>query len=426
MRRVVCACDVKRTKDGWITLGGACDTNACKDEYWSAASAEPLSEATSVLMKAMNPRDAPVRRSWCRAAKRSPVRSCPDIARGRSAGLQAPILEGSRQPPAMKVSAWRPAQVLHNRQKASASLHPQRAAPGTRIGAGAAGVPSQPPGMEKIVMSSTGIVKRAAACAALVGLATGMAHAADMPMPPMPDGSAVQASPASDWKYQVTLYGWATSLSGDLGVRNLPTTAIDVPFSEVLKHLDGALMGSVFADNGTWLLLGDVVFAKLSASRPLGAFGGDLGAGVTELIAMGAVGYMLPTGRPDLDFAVTGGLRYTSVKGSLSWRGPGPLLDISASARQEWLDPTVGFFAHWALNETWFVNAIADIGGFGVGSDLSSTGYLGVGYMWTRSFSTSLGYRYLYEDYEAPGATTGRFRYDTMMHGPTFAMAWRF
>ncbi|MFG1418439.1 hypothetical protein V5F38_11085 [Xanthobacter sp. V0B-10] len=278
------------------------------------------------------------------------------------------------------------------------------------------------------VMSSagTGMLVRAAVGAAVIGLATGMANAADMPMPPMPDRSSEQASSASEWKYQVTLYGWATSLTGDVGIRNLPTTSIDVPFSEVLKHLDGALMGSVFADNGEWLLLADVVFAKLSASRPIDAFGGELGAGITELIAMGAVGYMLPTGRSDLDFAITGGLRYASVKGSLSWSGFGPLSDVSANARQWWLDPTLGFFAHLDLNEKWFVNAIADIGGFGVGSDLSSTGYMGVGYMWTKSFSTSLGYRYLYEDYEAPGAKTGSFRYNTIMHGPTFAVAWRF
>ncbi len=259
-------------------------------------------------------------------------------------------------------------------------------------------------------------------CALCAGLLVGKGHAADLQAAP-------PASPASvnDWQYQLTLYGWATSLAGDVGVRHLPTTSIDLPFSQVLKNLDGALMGSVFARNGDWLLLADLVFAKLSHQWPLQALGGSgLGVGINQTVASGAVGYMLPTGRSDMDFAVTAGLRYMSVKGALSFETHAPLPSLSASQRQWWLDPTIGFFAHWDVNDKWFINAIADIGGFGAGSKLSSTGYLGAGYMWTKSFSTALGYRYLYEDYEGSGARTGTFRYNTTMHGPVVAAAWRF
>lgn len=261
--------------------------------------------------------------------------------------------------------------------------------------------------------------------AALTGLGAGSAGAADLA--PVPVKAPVSVQPPSPWDYQLTIYGWATALSGDVGVRNLPTTSIDTPFSDVLKNLDGALMGTFFADNGQWLFLADIVLAKLSHERSVGAFGGsDLRASVTEAVATGAVGYMLQTGRPDFDFAVTGGLRYMSVKGELSFDTYSALPDLSASQRQWWIDPTVGFFAHWQVNEKWFVNAVADIGGFGVGSKLSSTGYVGIGYLWTENFSTSLGYRYLYEDYEGPGAKTGTFRYNATMHGPTLALAWHF
>lgn len=256
---------------------------------------------------------------------------------------------------------------------------------------------------------------------AFLGLAR-PAAAADIPAaPPEPPVSTVA------WEYQLSLYGWATSLTGDIGVRNLPTTAIDIPFSQVLKDLNGAFMGSLLASNDRWLLLADVVFARLSETRAVSTFGGsELDAEVTQAIATGAIGYRLPTGRPDFDFAITGGARYMSVKGTLSFTPVASPIGISASQRQWWIDPTVGFFAHWELNDKWFVNAIADIGGFGVGSRLSSTGYAGVGYMWTTSFSTALGYRYLYEDYEGEGAKTGTFRYNTTMHGPVVALAWRF
>lgn len=265
---------------------------------------------------------------------------------------------------------------------------------------------------------------RGLGAAALIAVALDgtTAVAADVPVARPP-----AAEDARDWKFQLTLYGWATALNGDIGVRNLPTTRVDASFFDVLENLDGAAMGSAMANNGEWLFLADVVFAKLSAARSSGAFGGSrVSADLTQTIVTGAVGHMLPTGRSDFDFAITGGVRYMSMDGSMSFKAGALPAKLSRSQRQWWVDPTIGFYARRQLDEMWFVSAIADIGGFGVGSKLSSTGYLGVGRMWNESVSTSLGYRYLYEDYEGPGAKTGRFRYNTTMHGPTLALAWHF
>ncbi len=258
---------------------------------------------------------------------------------------------------------------------------------------------------------------------ALASVAPGAACAADMAAAP---AVAPPVPVASDWRVQLTVYGWATALNGDVGVGNMPSASVDVPFSEVLRHLDGALMGSVFIENDRWIVLADLVYAKLSDSQGLPSYGAGVDVGLTETIATGAVGYKLPTGRSDLDVAFTAGARYVNLKATVGLNVYGTAANLSASARQSWIDPTVGVFAHWTVSDKWFVNAIADIGGFGVGSTVSSTGYLGVGYLWTDSFSTALGYRYLYENYEGPGLRAGTFRYDTTMHGPTVAFAWRF
>lgn len=251
------------------------------------------------------------------------------------------------------------------------------------------------------------------------------AVAADLPPEP-PAKAPAKAPAAPEWRFQATGYAWTTALNGDLGLRNLPTVPVDLSIPQVLRNLDGALMGSFFGTNGEWMFLADLVVAKLSHSQGVGAPGGNLDVSLTETVATGAVGYLLPTGRPDLEVALTAGLRYVRLKGEMTLTLGGLPAVLSASQAQGWLDPTVGLFAHWAINDRWFVNLIVDIGGFGVGSDLSSTGYLGVGYMWTKSFSTGIGYRYLYENYEGPGAQTGVFRYDTVMHGPTLSFAWYF
>lgn len=265
---------------------------------------------------------------------------------------------------------------------------------------------------------------------ALAGLLLGFARSAGAA--DLSTGAPVAKAPelpasASDWKYELAIYGWGTALAGDVGVRNLPATSVDVPFADILDNMDGALMGTLFASNGQWITLGDVVLAKLTHGGSADVLGGSsYSFGLNETILTGAIGYLLDTGRKDVDFGLTVGARYVRLKADLGLDPNLSSLSLYGSQTQWWIDPTLGLYAHWQLNEKWFVNAIADIGGFGVGSKLSSNGYLGVGYMWTPGFSTALGYRYLYEDYEGSGAKSGTFRYNATMHGPILALAWHF
>ncbi len=253
------------------------------------------------------------------------------------------------------------------------------------------------------------------------------AQAADLPVPAAPPMSAAFAPPPSDWRVQVTLYGWATALSGNVGVRDLPTRPVDVSFSDLVSNLDGALMGAIVANNTDWLFYADLVVARFSH----GSLGGPVNGtafdfGLDQTIATVAVGRMLPTGTQKLDVAGTVGLRYVTLSASAS---ASPLLlplTLSRSQRQDWFDPTVGFVVRYAFDPHWVFNGIIDIGGFGVGSDLSSQGYAGLGYFWTKNLSTAIGYKYLYENYMGPGATTGHFRYDTVTHGPSLSVGWTF
>ncbi|MBS7538877.1 hypothetical protein [Ancylobacter lacus] len=261
---------------------------------------------------------------------------------------------------------------------------------------------------------------------ALAGLvAAGPAGAADLSNPaaiPVKADPAAAAAPASDWRFQLTLYGWLTGLNGDIGVRDRPTVPLDASISDVLKNLDGAVMGSFLAQNSQWLFIADLVLAQLSHDDTFGRRGElNADATLTQTIATGAVGYKLPIGVANLDLAVTAGLRYVQLSTDLDVTLSGHDFAWSRSDSEQWVDPTVGFVLQWAITDRWYLNAMADIGGFGVGSQLSSTGYVGVGYLWTTSISTAIGYRYLYEDYE-----NGGFRYNATMHGPTVNLGWRF
>jgi len=264
--------------------------------------------------------------------------------------------------------------------------------------------------------------------AALFAFAATAGAAADLP-PPAP----VMVQPPSLWQFQATGYGWATAIDGRVGVRNLPPVNVNVGFSDILKNLNGALMGSFMARHGDWLILTDLVWAALEDDATVRlpgirhpslaaiAPGTRVEFKMRQLIASALVGYRLPLGGPDLDIYATAGLRYQRLTAEIDVF-PGLIpIGLSQRSTEQWVDPTIGLSATWRINERWFVNMLADVGGFGVGSRFTTQGFASVGYRWSESISTALGYRAIYTDYRDDG-----FTYRATQHGVFSSIAYHF
>ena len=80
-------------------------------------------------------------------------------------------------------------------------------------------------------------------------------------------------------------------------------------------------------------------------------------------------------------------------------------LPESASGKTDWVDPFVGFRGQWNLTEQLYLAGRADIGGFGVGSELTWQASAALGWQINASWSAEAGYRYLAPDFE-DGAIT--------------------
>ena len=63
-KKAMCACGVVRTGGAWITAGGNCNTATCDTAYWSAATADAMSDVTNFMLTQLN-------------IKKSPVKACP-------------------------------------------------------------------------------------------------------------------------------------------------------------------------------------------------------------------------------------------------------------------------------------------------------------------------------------------------------------
>jgi hypothetical protein len=75
-------------------------------------------------------------------------------------------------------------------------------------------------------------------------------------------------------------------------------------------------------------------------------------------------------------------------------------LNRTFSLTERWADPYIGVGGHYNLNKTFYVTGKVDVGGFGVGSDITTQAYGAVGFHLTHWSYTELGYRFLYADYE--------------------------
>jgi hypothetical protein len=96
-------------------------------------------------------------------------------------------------------------------------------------------------------------------------------------------------------------------------------------------------------------------------------------------------------------------------------------LPQDASGSKDWVDPFIGFRAQWNITRQLFLAARADIGGFGISSDLvyQLQGTLGVNL--SRQVFVEAGWRYLNTDY-----TDGGFTYDVVQSGAFMGFGLRF
>ncbi|HZZ61111.1 MAG TPA: hypothetical protein VFE63_08065 [Roseiarcus sp.] len=260
---------------------------------------------------------------------------------------------------------------------------------------------------------------------ALGALAAAPSLAADLPTtkpaPPPPP-----APPPSIWQFEITGYGWAPSIAGSSGFGALPTLPYYAPFPKLLEHLQGGLMGAVIARNDTFIVGLDAIWTKIGGSgtirnpnNPL--FGGQTDLVLTEGIVTAFGGLRAPLGVPNLDLYATVGARnfYSGTK--LGVTGPFALFNGTQSVNKDWIMPVAGFAAQYRFDDRWFINALADLGGW---SD-SATGQAlaSVGYKWTPNFATTLGYRVMYTyDRQDAGVNFNfeprSFRYQQWMYGP--------
>ena len=270
-------------------------------------------------------------------------------------------------------------------------------------------------GVVKAALGAIGVLSGASAVAA--DLPTQKPAPAPIPQPVLP----------SAWHFELTGYGWASSIAGSTGFGSLPTLPYYASFGKVLEHFQGAFMGAVVARSDTFIGGIDFVWARIGGSKTLrdpnnALYGGQTTLTLNEAFVTAFGGVRVPLGVPNLELYGTVGARnfYSGTK--LTVTGPFALFNGTKSVNKDWIMPVAGFAAHYRFGDRWFMNVLADLGGW---SD-SATGQAlaSVGYNWTQNIATTLGYRVMYNythqdtGFNSVTFEPTSFRYQQWMYGP--------
>jgi hypothetical protein len=225
------------------------------------------------------------------------------------------------------------------------------------------------------------------------------------------------------WEYHLAPYAWLAGQTGNVAtLPGLPPAEIDVDFwDDVLGNINGALFLVGEARKGRFGALFDLAYVDIEdENATVGSLFSSVSSRTKSWIVSAAGFFRLAEGS-DAWLDLVAGIRYWSVDSSLRL-GAGLLPAMEVSNQEDWVDPLVGVKGMTSLGHSrFFLSGGGAIGGFGAASDLMWDANVNLGYRWTETFSTTLGYRYLDVDYEKED-----FLYDISQDGPLLGLSWRF
>ena len=221
---------------------------------------------------------------------------------------------------------------------------------------------------------------------------------------------------AQDWSTQVTLYGWGSGVKGDFTpLSGAPTLSFDKSLSEILEDLDGAFFITGLALRGDLVVFADYTYSASSRE-------GLVPPGIPASGEVTLQSFTLAAGRR---FDLVGGDSIDLLVGLRAWKVEGevsvPLAGVDISPEKTFADPIIAVRANAALSDRWSLIGYGDVGGFGVGSELTWQAAVTANYRATDNLFISAGWRELYLDYEDGGT-----KFDGSMTGPIMGATWSF
>ena len=215
----------------------------------------------------------------------------------------------------------------------------------------------------------------------------------------------------SEWNYTIAPYLLFPNMNGDVAIGPIGVDVSANP-GDIFDNLDFGAMLYAEMSNKDWALTFDFLYMNLGKRGE---------TPITERSAEADI--------RQLAITLTGLRRVNNwfeagVAGRLNIIDQSVMVDAgevlpgsNASMQETWFDPLIVARAKTDFNGSkWKGALLADIGGFGIGSDLAWQVKPSIGYQFSELFSIDLAYRWLSMKYET-GAGENYFLYDMVISG---------
>lgn len=221
---------------------------------------------------------------------------------------------------------------------------------------------------------------------------------------------------SDSWEFGGSAYFWAAGVEGTDSAGD----EIDVSFSDVLKDLDGGLMGILAAQKGRWTLLADVIY--LSINQETSSTANIIGIPTKLDIDVKLKGFVSTFGiayrvkeSDTVSLDLLAGARYFKLDVDFDVDVGGKKIKSSDSG--DVLDGIVGAQAIIDLSERWYLSFYADVGAGD--SKLTWQAWPGFGYRY-KNVDVVAGYRHL--EWETDNGDTFK---DLNFSGPMLGIKFR-
>ena len=235
--------------------------------------------------------------------------------------------------------------------------------------------------------------------------------------------NAQSSPPEKKWNFLTDVYLMFPYMDGETGIGESLIIPVDANPGDIFSKLKIGAMLYLEAKTDKWAISSDLVYMNLNQDVTPGTIlnSGDVTA--KQLIWEAAGLYRIT---PFLEAGVGGRLNYLETGIDVRRNVfPAGTEEVTGSKSKTWYDPVVIARFTTDIKDKWLFQVRGDIGGFGVGSDLTWQIHATAGYRFTKVFQMSLGYRILSTDYKT-GEEPKEFLFDVNEFGPEIRFGFNF
>jgi len=221
------------------------------------------------------------------------------------------------------------------------------------------------------------------------------------------------------WNFLTDIYLLFPNISGETGVGDALTVPIDANPGDIFSKLK--VGGMLFLEGHTnkWAVTSDLVFMNLNEEVPPGIVFHSGDVTMKQFIWEAAGLYRLNS------FVEIGlGARLNNLQTAIDGQRnvfPAGTENVSGDKSASWYDPIIITRVAKTIKDKWLLQFHGDLGGFGIGSDITWQMQAYAGYRFTKLLQLTAGYRLLSTDYKK-GDEPKTFTFNVNEFGPVIRL----